>query len=84
MDIQWIAAIAVIVLVGLISTYRSTTARRFYNRSEQIRKAGSIVVGSLIALVFLASGDPLRILIGILILAVGALYLFIERPWSRI
>ena len=84
MSVAFLAAIAVIAIIGIIATYRSSMARRWYTRTEQLRKTGSIVIGGLIAIVFLASGDPLRTLIGILLVAVGALYIFIERPWSRV
>ena len=83
MDV-WVLAGVIVVIVGIIVSTRTKTARRWYHRTETIRKGGSIVVGSLIAVVFLASGDPIRSLIGMLLIAVGALYLFIEEPWRRI
>lgn len=80
----WLIAGIVVVFVGAVATWRSSTAQRWYLRAERIRKPVSLVVGGLIAIVFLASGDPFKTLIGILILAVGSLYAFIERPWERL
>ena len=83
MDV-WLLAGFIVVIVGIIVSTRTKTARRWYNRTETVRKVGSVIVGTLIAVVFLASGDPMRSLIGILLIAVGALYVFIEEPWRQI
>lgn len=80
----WLIAIVVILLIGIIVSTRTRTAQRWYDRTESARKAISVVIGILVAVVFLASGDPIRSIIGIFIIAIGALYLFIERPWDRV
>lgn len=84
MSSAWLAALVVVILIGILVSWRAATAQRWYDRSEHIRKTASLVVGFLIAIVFLASGDPLRSFIGILLIALGSLYLFVERPWETI
>ena len=84
MQTAWLAALVVALVVGVLVWLRTDTAERWYYRTESARKIGSIVVGVLIAVVFLSSGDPIRSLIGILLVAIGSLYLFIEAPWRRI
>lgn len=79
----WLIALVVVILVGLFVTWRSAAAQRWYDRSERTRKLASIIGGTLIAIVFLASGDPVRSFVGIVLVALVALYLFIEEPWRH-
>lgn len=63
-----------------IAKHFTDQTRRFYELSEKVRKAVTILAGIIVAWTLLNSGNVVYVASAFLAIVLGAAYIYVERP----